>query len=236
MMHPSHKLSIFQFELIPNVLDEERIINKCTNKLFSSIDFIASFVPSKNYDNPFQKCLTHDDPEDVSYGLSLDLYQSSYNVLISFRNMTFQQFHGYQMLSIRINFYNSSIKNDIFVVGCHFKGNTANLQGFSLINVETWAHSSKLTQCCGKTKIIIQNCSFIDNGYNSALVNITHRDSIGKYAKTLNLFLDVHIRECLFQTEARYFLIFHSYNFQQLYISNSIFYPTSELSTRICIL
>ena len=92
------------------------------------------------------------------------------------------------------------------------------MQGFSLINVNSWTCSSKLTQCHGKTKILIQNYSFTDNHYKSALVNMTHEGdvaNIAKYSKATSLLLYVHIHVCLFQKDAKYFLSFHSYNFLQ---------------------
>jgi len=234
----SHKLNIFQFELIPNVLDEERVVNKCKNK--HPIDFTALLFPSTNnyynylhYDDPFQKCVIYGNPEDVSYGLTLKLYQSSYNVSIDLRNMTFQKLYRHQMLLIIIRFCNNSIKNEISIVGCYFEDNKAKLEGLSMINIKSWLCYSEFFHSYGKTKIIVKNCSFIDNGYQSALINITHGDNtvtIGKCAKILNLLLYVHICECFFQTHAKYFISFISYNFlQKLLIEKTNFLLSSYM-------
>jgi len=47
----------------------------------------------------------------------------------------------------------------------------------------------------------MKNCSFIDDGYQSAMINIAHGDNtvtIGKCARILNLLLYVHVCECFF--------------------------------------
>ena len=216
-VHLNHKLSIFHFELIPKI----RNINQlCKFKHPINTNIFSFPITSQLYfyNSDYEECLRNEDAKDVSYGIKLELYQSSYNVSINLTNTMFKQLYGCQVLSVKIHYCNN-IKNVITVKGCHFVDNTANLQGYSMIKISSDICYSKLFQCSGKTEIVIQNCSFINNSYKSALVNITHRVNAittEQCVKTPNLLLDVHICECLFQTGAKYFVNFHSNDFMQM--------------------
>jgi len=209
--HLNHKLSIFQFYLISKIFKKKTATNShnCRMKLMSdnallqqSIDFFLSLNG--------EECVTSEE-DDISYGIILELHQSSYNLSIHLMNIIFKQLHGYQVLSIDNCCCNKNIKNTIFIMGCYFVDNTANLDGFSMIDIKSQKSKNK---CSGKAEIIIQNCSFINNSYaQSALVNITH----GYTAVHVNkILLFVHILGCLFQTNARYFIDFHSYDLPQI--------------------
>jgi len=77
-IHLNYKLSIFQFELIRNVLDENRKENRCKKKNPYSNNILL-FVDADYYTNgeqfePYRECLSKDDSEDELYGLTLQLY------------------------------------------------------------------------------------------------------------------------------------------------------------------
>jgi len=172
----SCKLNVSQFELIGNVLEFEYKIEKCKQKYPISLSNILSntgILLDESYD--FNTCILND-AEDISHGVTVDLHQSSYSVATNLRNSIFQQLYGNQVLSISIQSCKNSINNTILIVGCHFKDNSASINGLPMILLWSWICRSKPIEYFGEALVLIQNCSFTNNRYKSALVNIVHKE------------------------------------------------------------
>ncbi|XP_065886784.1 uncharacterized protein [Dysidea avara] len=102
--HLNHKLRICQFELIPMKRHIHSELCKL-QQVYSMDTFPFPFTNQFYSDNSdYEECLRNEHAKDLSYGIQLNLYQSSYNVSIILTNMTFKQLRGYQALSVELTY------------------------------------------------------------------------------------------------------------------------------------
>jgi len=134
---------------------------------------------------------------------------------------------NYRVLWIYISSCSNNVENSIYIFGCSFENNSA-YQVTALVDIH-------LVPCyteseTGRSKIVFQNCSFINSTYTESMININ-----SERTEVLNVKLQAKsytsIIGCLFQVNTTQFIIFKSYStdYQTLHIENTKFISSYDI-------
>jgi len=210
-------------EHISNKTDSTQITHKDIKNYFDAL--FPSSSSSSLFDSPCaQSYYVFIDPiwtwrpyePDKTFGIKLEILQTSYSVSVNISNSTFKNFRTnildsnhdvYSFLYIELNGCNNNFQNIIYIRDYIFINNTF-YDLVSLISIFSLSCNATIAK---RDIIKIVNCSFINN---------TKVTTISSNSANLDVYAEIYISGCLFQN---LFPKVSSAKYSVLFITNSKF-------------
>ena len=210
----NHTIRVAQFELIS--------ITQSIKDYISLAHYAYMSLYDTRFFNPFEDfTFNNRNFQEIFNGITLELYQTLYNVTILLSDTTFTNLKNYQVLLVYVASCSNSVENLITIIGCTFENNSA-YQVNALVDISLLPCRTMLES--GRNKINFHNCSFINNTYTSSVIKAM---SDGEYILKLVPQAKSHISiiGCLFQVNTTQFINFisDSADHEMLLIENTKF-------------